>query len=106
MKLIVEPEDGVKPLIDAIDRAKKSIIIVIFRLDLSEMEQSLKAAMKRGVEVHALIAHTSSQGNKELRKLESRLLEHGATVARTDDDMVRYHGKLLVIDKKTLYVLG
>ena len=107
MKLIVEPEDGIKSLIDAIGRARKSIVIVIFRLDLPEMEKALRAAMKRrGVEVHALIAHTSSQGNKQLRKLESRLLEAGATVARTDDDMIRYHGKLLVIDNKTLYVLG
>jgi cardiolipin synthase len=30
----------------------------------------------------------------------------GVTVARTDDDLVRYHGKLLVIDGKRLYVIG
>ena len=34
------------------------------------------------------------------------MLEHGATVARTDDDMVRYHGKLMIIDKKILFVMG
>jgi phosphatidylserine/phosphatidylglycerophosphate/cardiolipin synthase-like enzyme len=43
---------------------------------------------------------------KQLRKLENRLLEAGAWVARTDDDMVRYHGKLLVIDNEALYLLG
>jgi len=106
MKLIVQPRDGVKPLIDGITTAKKCIDVVIFRFDLPELEASLKAAIERGVAVHALIAHTSSSGDKKLRKLESRLLADGATVARTDNDMVRYHGKLLLIDKRTLFVLG
>ena len=106
MKLIVEPDDGVKPLIKAIDGAKKSITIVVFRFDLAELEKALKAACKRGVDVHALVAHNTSKSEKPLRKLESRLLEYGATVARTDDDMVRYHGKLVIIDREVLFVLG
>jgi cardiolipin synthase len=106
MKLIIQPEDGIKPLIEAINGAKKSVSIVVFRFDLPELEKALKAACKRGVDVHALVAHTTSKGEKSLRKLESRMLEHGATVARTDDDMVRYHGKLMIIDKKSLFVMG
>jgi phosphatidylserine/phosphatidylglycerophosphate/cardiolipin synthase-like enzyme len=106
MRLIVQPKDGVQPLLDAIAQAKKSVDIVIFRFDLRELEEALKAACKRGVDVHALVAHTAGSGNNSLRSLESRLLEYGATVARTDDDLVRYHGKLLLIDKATLYVLG
>ena len=106
MKLIVQPDDGVKPLIKAIDGAKKSITLVVFRFDLADLEKALKAACKRGVDVHALVAHTTSKSEKPLRKLESRLLEYGATVARTDDDMVRYHGKLVIIDKKVLFILG
>ena len=106
MKLIVQPRDGVKPLVDAINQAKKSIAIVVFRFDLKELEAALQAAIKRGVAVQALIAHTSGGGEKQLRKLESRLLAAGALVARTDNDMVRYHGKLLLIDGETLFVLG
>ena len=106
MKLIVQPDDGVKPLIEAINRAKRSVTAVVFRFDLGKLETALKAASKRGVAVHALVAHTTSKGENKLRKLESRLLEYGATVARTDDDMVRYHGKLLLIDKKILFVMG
>jgi cardiolipin synthase len=106
MKLIVEPDDGVKPLIKAIDGAKKSVTMVVFRFDLADLEKALKAACKRGVAVHVLVAHTTSKSEKPLRKLESRLLEYGATVARTDDEMVRYHGKLVIIDKEVLFVLG
>lgn len=106
MRLIVQPRDGVKPLVDAIAAAKKSIWIAIFRFDLKDLEKALHAAIQRGVVVQALVAHTTGGGEKQLRKLEGRLLEAGAWVARTDHDMVRYHGKLLLIDNETLFVLG
>jgi cardiolipin synthase len=106
MKLIIQPEEGIKPLIDAINGARRSVSIVVFRFDLPALEKALKAACKRGVDVHALVAHTTSKGEKKLRKLESRMLEHGATVARTSDDMVRYHGKLMIIDRESLFVMG
>jgi cardiolipin synthase len=106
MQLITQPDEGVAPLIRAIARAKKSADIVIFRFDIKEIEEALTAAVKRGVVVRALIAHTNRGGESKLRKLESRLLEAGATLSRTADDMVRYHGKLLVIDRKKAYVLG
>src|SRR4029079_1116442 len=40
-----------------------------------------------------------------LRKLEQRLLEVGATVARTGDEFVRYHGKLMIIDRSVLWLM-
>jgi cardiolipin synthase len=35
-----------------------------------------------------------------------RLLAKGVTVARTSDDLVRYHGKMMIVDRKELYVLA
>lgn len=55
--------------------------------------------------VRALIAHTNRGGEKTLRKLEQRLLECGATVSRTADDLPRYHGKMMIVDG-TLHVYG
>ena len=106
MKLIIQPADGVAPVVKAIDRAKKSIDIVIFRFDRAEVEKALHAAVQRGVVVRALIAHTNKGGEKTLRKLELRLLEGGATVARTADDLTRYHGKMMIVDNETLHVYG
>jgi cardiolipin synthase A/B len=60
----------------------------------------------RGVKVRALIAHTSGGGEKRLRKLELELLAAGVTVSRTDDDLLRYHNKMVMIDGATLYTLG
>jgi phosphatidylserine/phosphatidylglycerophosphate/cardiolipin synthase-like enzyme len=38
--------------------------------------------------------------------LETRLLAAGITVARTANDLVRYHNKLMIIDRETLFLLG
>ena len=105
MKLIVQPDDGVTPLVQAVKNAKKTIDIVIFRFDRLELEKALEAAVARGVVVRALIAHTNRGGEKLLRKLELRLLDAGVTVARTADDLPRYHGKMMVVDD-TLHVFG
>jgi phosphatidylserine/phosphatidylglycerophosphate/cardiolipin synthase-like enzyme len=106
VKLIVQPEDGVKPLVHGIDNARKSVEIAIFRFDRKEVEHALENAVKRGAFVHTLIADTNRSGEKNLRKLEMRLLAKGVTVARTSDDLVRYHGKMMIVDRKVLYLLA
>ena len=106
MKLIIQPEDGVEPLVRGIDAARKSVEIAIFRFDRKEVEHALENAVNRGVFVHTLIADTNRNGERNLRKLEMRLLAKGVTVARTSDDLVRYHGKMMIVDRKELYVLA
>jgi phosphatidylserine/phosphatidylglycerophosphate/cardiolipin synthase-like enzyme len=105
VQLIIQPEDGVTPLVQAVKRATQAIDIVIFRFDRPEIEKALAAAVARGVTVRALIAHTNRGGEKNLRKLELRLLADGILVARTADDLARYHGKMMIVDD-TLHVLG
>jgi cardiolipin synthase len=105
VKLIIEPDDGVAPVVKAIRKARKSLDIVIFRFDRGEVEKALAGAVERGVNVRALIAHTNKGGEKTLRKLELRLLEAGLTVSRTADDLPRYHGKMMIIDK-VLHIHG
>lgn len=106
MKLLVQPGDGVEPLVDAINGAKSRVEIAIFRFDRAEIEKALAAAAARGVFVHALIAYTNRGGERNLRKLEMRLLQAGITVARTSDDLVRYHDKFLIIDRRELFLLS
>ena len=56
--------------------------------------------------VHALIAFTNRGGEEHLRALEMRFLASGITVARTAGDLGRYHGKMMIVDRKELYVLS
>jgi len=106
MKLIVQPDDGIAPIVTGIKQAKKSIDVLIFRLDRGEIANALQQAVARGVHVRALTAHQNRGGTKSLRKLEMQLLEGGVTVSRTADDLVRYHGKMMIIDGRSLHVYG
>jgi cardiolipin synthase len=106
VKLIIQPDDGVAPLLSAIKGAKESIDIAIFRADRKDIETALKAAAARGVKVTALIACVNRGGTDSLRKLELRFLDAGITVARSADDLIRYHDKFIVIDHKVLYMLS
>jgi phosphatidylserine/phosphatidylglycerophosphate/cardiolipin synthase-like enzyme len=106
MKLIVQPDAGIAPIVTAIKQAKKSINVLIFRLDRSEIAHALEAAVARGVRVRALTAHANRGGTKSLRKLEMELLAAGVTVSRTADDLVRYHGKMMIVDDKILHLYG
>jgi phosphatidylserine/phosphatidylglycerophosphate/cardiolipin synthase-like enzyme len=106
VKLFVQPDAGLEPILAAIRRAKKTIQILIFRLDRPEIEKALFEAVERGVAVQALVAFTNRGGDKVLRRFEMRSLERGITVTRTSDDLVRYHGKMLIVDEKELLLLA
>jgi phosphatidylserine/phosphatidylglycerophosphate/cardiolipin synthase-like enzyme len=106
VKLIIEPADGVGPLLTVIKNAKKSVEIAVFRFDRKDIETALKAAAERGVKVTALIAFANRGGEQGLRKLELRCLDAGIIIARTSDDLIRYHGKYILIDRRVLCVLS
>jgi cardiolipin synthase len=105
VKLIIQPDDGLTPLLKAVRSAKKTIDLVIFRFDRLELAKALEAAVARGVVVRALIAHLNRGGEKSLRELELMLLDAGVTVTRTADDLPRYHGKMMIVDDR-LHLYG
>jgi len=106
VKCLVQPDDGATPLVKGIKDAKKSVDILVFRFNRSEIEKALAEAVTRGVHVHALIASTNRGGVQNLRDLEMRLLAAGVTVSRTDNDLVRYHGKMMIVDRRVLFLLA
>jgi cardiolipin synthase len=106
MKLIIEPDAGEGPLLSAIKHARRMIDVLIFRLDGHNLTAALEEAVARGVTVRVLIAAKNHGGTSHLRRLEMRMLDAGAVVSRTADDLVRYHGKMMIVDNRTLHLYG
>jgi len=102
---MVQPDAGIDPIVQIVRQARLAIDVCIFRFDLKAIERALADAVQRGVRVRALIAHATGRRAIRLRSLEERLLESGVMVARTRDDLLRYHSKFMVVDD-TLYLLG
>jgi cardiolipin synthase A/B len=105
MQVIIQPRDGIEPFLEGIKGAEESVEIILYRLDRLEIEQELVTAAARGVRVHALVTYTNKEDLKEIKKLERRLAERGVTVTRTAEDLVRYHSKMMIIDRRMLYLL-
>src|SRR5271167_2296646 len=106
VRLLQQPNDSIAPLVRGITRAKHSIEVLIFRFDQREIERALASAVARGVVVQALIAHINGSGGESLRRLETRLLAAGVSVARTDNVLARHHAKLMIVDGRELYLLA
>src|SRR5580704_18113512 len=106
MKIIVQPDAGMAPVLSSIKQAKRSLDVLIFRLDMREIVDALTAAVARGVRVRALTAYTNKGGEKRLRELEMILLDGGVTVSRTANDLVRYHGKMMIVDGRVPHLYG
>ena len=95
MKLLIQPEDGIAPLLAAIKKAKKSVDIVVFRFDRAELEAKADADIvqlgSRTVdEMRAEIARLSALAAERLvedslddatqqRLIEEFIAEVGAT---------------------------
>jgi phosphatidylserine/phosphatidylglycerophosphate/cardiolipin synthase-like enzyme len=105
VELIVLPDAGAGPIGRILRRARVSIDLCIFRFDHKAIEREMALAVQRGVRVRALIAHAVGRRAIRLRKLEDQLLDAGVMVARTRDDLLRYHSKFMVVDD-TLHLFG
>jgi cardiolipin synthase len=106
VKLIVQPDAGDQPIITAIRHARRSVDILIFRLDDHRLTHELEKAVERGVSVRVLMTYKNRGGSQHLRELEQRMLRIGALVSRTANDLVRYHGKMMILDNRLLHLYG
>jgi cardiolipin synthase len=105
IRVIIQPRDGIEPLLEAIRAARESIETTIYRADRLEIERELVEAAARGVRVHVLTTTTNRDDARNLRRLESRLASTGVRVSQTAEDLIRYHNKMMIIDRRTLYLL-
>jgi phosphatidylserine/phosphatidylglycerophosphate/cardiolipin synthase-like enzyme len=105
MNVLIQPNDGIENLLQGIRSARQSIEVTIYRLDILEIEMELIAAARRGVDVHVLISYTGRGNVHRLEKLCKRLRKAGATISQTADDFLRYHYKVMIVDRRLLYLL-
>ncbi|WP_337844705.1 phospholipase D-like domain-containing protein [Thermus sp.] len=105
-RLVVEPEDGLAPLLELIGEAREEILVKMYlwtpsRTDLVE---ALGQAVARGVKVRVLLEREPSGGRVDLSVYQA-LKDRGVEVKLTQPfRFVFVHEKSLVVDGKKAWV--
>lgn len=105
-RLVVLPEDGLKPLLDLIHSAQEEIRLKAYlwtpsRLDVVE---ALKEAVRRGVRVRVLLEAEPSGGRMDIGVYQA-LKEAGVEVRLTQPfRFVFVHEKSMVVDRRLAWV--
>jgi phosphatidylserine/phosphatidylglycerophosphate/cardiolipin synthase-like enzyme len=108
LSLIVQPGDSFFPIVDAIDAARRSIKMTIFRMDDPIVRDAMRYAAARGVEVHAIVAPTSKGWTGKNKKLVDELSALGVEVRvprPRKEKIKRYHYKIMTIDDSVSLIL-
>ena len=89
--IIVFPDDTVKPIIDAIDSATKSILVKMFLFSDPELIDAVIAARQRGVKVKVMLNPARRNGEDENEETHARLQAAGITVRDTNPSFIITH---------------
>jgi len=102
--LIVMPDDTGKPLVGAIDGARKSIRIKMFLFSDPSLLAAVIAAHQRGVKVRVMLNPARRGGEPENEATRKTLEEAGIEVADTNPAIDLTHEKSMVIDDESAFI--
>jgi phosphatidylserine/phosphatidylglycerophosphate/cardiolipin synthase-like enzyme len=96
--LIVQPEEGMAPVLDFIAGATTSLWFKQFKFDAPELVEAVLAAHGRGVQVRGMLNATNAENNRYNDATFARFEEAGIPVRWTNPDFVVTHQKTLLAD--------
>jgi phosphatidylserine/phosphatidylglycerophosphate/cardiolipin synthase-like enzyme len=102
--LIVLPDDSARPILDAINRATKSLRIKMFVFSDPELLNAVIAAQQRGVEVRVMLNPARRTGESENEEARARLTEAGVEVLDSNPAFGLTHEKSMVVDDTQAFV--
>jgi cardiolipin synthase len=99
--VFIEPQDGVGPITDEIDAARKSVDVEVYLLTSDEIIASLKRANGRGAHVRVIIERQPYQSEQDKSFTKSQLEAKGFQVRFGPSRYTYTHAKFMVIDGQT-----
>jgi cardiolipin synthase len=100
--IIILPDDTRKPIVDAIEAAKKSIKIKMFVFSDPDLINAVIAAKKRGIDVQVMLNPARRSGEEENSETRKLLEAAGIDVKDSNPKFGLTHEKSMVIDEDTV----
>jgi len=102
--LIVLPDDSAKPILDAIDGAKKSLRVKMFLFSDPSLLNAVIAARQRGLKVRIMLNPARRDGESENKESRKQLEAGGVEVIDTNPKHDVTHEKSMVVDDTTAFI--
>jgi cardiolipin synthase len=102
--LVVLPDDGMQPVLDAIAGARRSILVKMFLFSEPKLMEALIAARGRGVKVRVMLNPARRSGESENEEARKKLSAAGIDVRDTHPDFDVTHEKSMVVDGREAHV--
>ena len=102
--IIILPDDTKKPIVDAIESAKKSIKIKMFVFSDPDLINAVIAAKKRGIEIQVMLNPARRSGEEENGETRKLLEAAGVEVKDSNPAFGLTHEKSMVIDEEVAFV--
>ena len=102
--LIVMPDDTAKPILDAIDGAKKSIRVKMFLFSDPSLMEAVIKARQRGISVRIMLNPARRSGESENAETSKRLKAAHIEVIDSNPEFAVTHEKSMVVDDETAFI--
>jgi len=102
--LIVLPDETAKPILDAVNGARKSLRVKMFLFSHPEILQAVIDAKKRGVKVRVMLNPARRSGQSENKDTARRLKAAGVDVRDSNPEFDVTHEKSMVIDGACAFI--
>lgn len=103
-KLFVMPEDGITPIVDAVEGARSSLDLKMFLFTEPMLVAAVIAACRRGVKARVMLNPARRTGESENAETYQLLADAGVEVKDTHPAYHITHEKSLVIDRRLAFV--
>ena len=102
-RVVIAPEQRRRTIIALIRGARRRLMLSIFRCDDHGVLEALGEAVRRGVQVQAIVTGRARDAASELNCVEHFLTVHGIDVHR-QIEAIKYHAKYIVADDEVALV--
>ncbi|MEY3964800.1 MAG: hypothetical protein RLZZ106_2055 [Cyanobacteriota bacterium] len=97
-RLLVMPDDGGQAVVELIDQAREQLLLKQFKLQSDAVQQALRRARERGVQVRVMLNPHTSGGDRWNDEAFALLQAWGIEVQWTSESFPVTHEKSMVID--------
>ncbi|MGA9099283.1 MAG: phospholipase D-like domain-containing protein, partial [Methanotrichaceae archaeon] len=104
-QVFVEPTDGYKPVLDALNSAQSSIFVEMYLMTDKNIIDALRNAASRGVKVRVMLEKNAYDNPADLQAIMDSLNSSGISVETSSPAFYLTHEKAIVIDRRIAIIM-